>query len=152
MLESCFMLLYSWHVFFFFLFTIITFCFQKDNVANQHEHVVHLLANEQSRLRIPDEVEPVSHFCIFNSMIFCIALKNLGYGLWSFVISWWMETWLFSCFVLYLHILYHLLSEVDILNHEKFVLEAGKFCCALGWSKIVVICWLRVDVCNEEWC
>ncbi|QCE05705.1 callose synthase [Vigna unguiculata] len=34
------------------------FGFQKDNVANQHEHIVHLLANEQSRLRIPDEAEP----------------------------------------------------------------------------------------------
>ncbi|XP_027367139.1 callose synthase 9 isoform X2 [Abrus precatorius] len=35
-----------------------TFGFQKDNVANQREHIVHLLANEQSRLRIPDEAEP----------------------------------------------------------------------------------------------
>ncbi|KAG5227574.1 callose synthase [Salix suchowensis] len=34
------------------------FGFQKDNVSNQREHVVHLLANEQSRLRIPDETEP----------------------------------------------------------------------------------------------
>ncbi|KAL9270036.1 Callose synthase 9-like protein, partial [Drosera capensis] len=34
------------------------FGFQKDNVSNQREHVVHLLANEQSRLRIPEEVEP----------------------------------------------------------------------------------------------
>ncbi|ESW14638.1 hypothetical protein PHAVU_007G004900 [Phaseolus vulgaris] len=34
------------------------FGFQKDNVANQHENIVHLLANEQSRLRIPDEAEP----------------------------------------------------------------------------------------------
>lgn len=34
------------------------FGFQKDNVANQREHVVHLLANEQSRLKIPDETEP----------------------------------------------------------------------------------------------
>ncbi|KHN27106.1 Callose synthase 9 [Glycine soja] len=28
------------------------------NVANQHEHIVHLLANEQSRLRIPEGAEP----------------------------------------------------------------------------------------------
>lgn len=34
--------------------------FQKDNVSNQREHVVHLLANEQSRLRILEETEPVS--------------------------------------------------------------------------------------------
>ncbi|KAL8159934.1 LOW QUALITY PROTEIN: hypothetical protein V2J09_001471 [Rumex salicifolius] len=34
------------------------FGFQKDNVANQREHVVHLLANEQSRLKIPEEIEP----------------------------------------------------------------------------------------------
>ncbi|TKY50586.1 Callose synthase 9 [Spatholobus suberectus] len=41
-----------------FDFLQCTFGFQKDNVANQYEHVVHLLANEQSRLRIPDEAEP----------------------------------------------------------------------------------------------
>lgn len=35
-----------------------TFGFQKDNVANQHEHIVHLLANEQSRLGVPDKTEP----------------------------------------------------------------------------------------------
>ncbi|BBH04333.1 glucan synthase-like 10 [Prunus dulcis] len=34
------------------------FGFQKDNVSNQREHIVHLLANEQSRLRIPEETEP----------------------------------------------------------------------------------------------
>ncbi|KAH9789381.1 callose synthase 9 [Citrus sinensis] len=31
---------------------------QKDNVSNQREHIVLLLANEQSRLGIPDENEP----------------------------------------------------------------------------------------------
>ncbi|KAL6966330.1 Callose synthase 9 [Sarracenia purpurea var. burkii] len=30
----------------------------KDNVSNQREHVVHLLANEQTRLGIPDDIEP----------------------------------------------------------------------------------------------
>ncbi|KAL4289406.1 hypothetical protein AHAS_Ahas19G0383000 [Arachis hypogaea] len=35
-----------------------TFGFQKDNVSNQREHIVHLLANEQSRLRIPDATDP----------------------------------------------------------------------------------------------
>ncbi|BFG33465.1 hypothetical protein CerSpe_197390 [Prunus speciosa] len=34
------------------------FGFQKDNVSNQREHIVLLLANEQSRLRIPEETEP----------------------------------------------------------------------------------------------
>lgn len=34
------------------------FGFQKDNVSNQREHIIHLLANEQSRLRIPEEIEP----------------------------------------------------------------------------------------------
>ncbi|KAI8526298.1 hypothetical protein RHMOL_Rhmol13G0297700 [Rhododendron molle] len=34
------------------------FGFQKDNVSNQREHVVHLLANEQTRLGIPDVPEP----------------------------------------------------------------------------------------------
>lgn len=36
---------------------------QKDNVSNQREHVVHLLANEQSRLGIPDATEPVCLTC-----------------------------------------------------------------------------------------
>ncbi|MED6111743.1 Callose synthase 9, partial [Stylosanthes scabra] len=35
-----------------------TFGFQKDNVSNQREHIVHLLANEQSRLGIPDAADP----------------------------------------------------------------------------------------------
>lgn len=34
------------------------FGFQKDNVSNQREHVVHLLANEQTRLGILNESEP----------------------------------------------------------------------------------------------
>ncbi|KAG5517650.1 hypothetical protein RHGRI_038144 [Rhododendron griersonianum] len=34
---------------------------QKDNISNQREHVVHLLANEQTRLGIPDVPEP-DHF------------------------------------------------------------------------------------------
>lgn len=34
------------------------FGFQKDNVSNQREHIVLLLVNEQSRLRIPEEPEP----------------------------------------------------------------------------------------------
>lgn len=42
-----------------FDFLHFTFGFQKDNVANQREHVVHLLANEQSRLRVPEETEPI---------------------------------------------------------------------------------------------
>ncbi|KAM3740911.1 hypothetical protein ACB098_08G135300 [Castanea mollissima] len=36
-----------------------TFGFQKDNVSNQREHIIHLLANEQSRLGIPEESEPI---------------------------------------------------------------------------------------------
>lgn len=39
----------------------ILFHFQKDNVSNQREHIVLLLANEQSRLGIPEEPEPVSY-------------------------------------------------------------------------------------------
>ncbi|CAN6981822.1 unnamed protein product [Brassica oleracea var. botrytis] len=34
------------------------FGFQKDSVSNQREHIVLLLANEQSRLNIPEEMEP----------------------------------------------------------------------------------------------
>ncbi|GKU94174.1 hypothetical protein SLEP1_g7702 [Rubroshorea leprosula] len=39
-------------------FLQFVFGFQKDNVSNQREHVVLLLANEQSQLRIPEESEP----------------------------------------------------------------------------------------------
>lgn len=40
---------------------VITFLliWQQGNVSNQREHIVHLLANEQTRLRIPEEPEPV---------------------------------------------------------------------------------------------
>jgi hypothetical protein len=43
---------------------------QKDNVTNQREHVVHLLANEQSRLgKLPGN-EPV---CILCTLIFYVV-------------------------------------------------------------------------------
>lgn len=48
---------------------------QKDNVSNQREHVVHLLANEQSRLRIPEETEPVSFTCLGGYISFWIEIK-----------------------------------------------------------------------------
>lgn len=41
-----------------FDFLHYVFGFQKDNVSNQREHVVHLLANGQSRLGIPEVPEP----------------------------------------------------------------------------------------------
>ncbi|KAM7502791.1 hypothetical protein LguiB_001695 [Lonicera macranthoides] len=39
-------------------FLHFVFGFQKDNVSNQREHIIHLLANEQSRLGIPEDTEP----------------------------------------------------------------------------------------------
>ncbi|KAK4760517.1 hypothetical protein SAY87_005410 [Trapa incisa] len=41
-----------------FDFLHYVFGFQKDNVSNQREHIVHLLSNEQSRLFIPEAVDP----------------------------------------------------------------------------------------------
>lgn len=41
-----------------FDFLHFVFGFQKDNVSNQREHVIHLLANEQSSLGIPEDPEP----------------------------------------------------------------------------------------------
>ncbi|XAR54565.1 1,3-beta-glucan synthase, partial [Bertholletia excelsa] len=41
-----------------FDFLQYVFGFQKDNVSNQREHVVHLLANQQTRLGILEEPEP----------------------------------------------------------------------------------------------
>ncbi|XP_009608251.1 callose synthase 9 [Nicotiana tomentosiformis] len=42
-----------------FDFLHYTFGFQQDNVSNQREHIVLLLANEQTRLSIPEEPEPI---------------------------------------------------------------------------------------------
>ncbi|KAL3379244.1 hypothetical protein AABB24_000121 [Solanum stoloniferum] len=42
-----------------FDFLHYSFGFQQGNVSNQREHIVHLLANEQTRLRIPEEPEPI---------------------------------------------------------------------------------------------
>ncbi|OWM73432.1 hypothetical protein CDL15_Pgr026531 [Punica granatum] len=41
-----------------FDFLHYVFGFQKDNVSNQREHVIHLLSNEQSRLFIPEVPDP----------------------------------------------------------------------------------------------
>lgn len=43
-----------------YLFEMFYHGCQRDNVCNQREHIVHLLANEQSQLRILEETEPVS--------------------------------------------------------------------------------------------
>lgn len=44
-----------------FLHLMLKVCgYQKDNVSNQREHIIHLLANEQSRLHIPEENELVN--------------------------------------------------------------------------------------------
>ncbi|KAF7837120.1 callose synthase 9 [Senna tora] len=51
------------------------FGFQKDNVSNQREHLVHLLANEQSRLGTPDETEPkLDEAAVHN--VFLKSLEN----------------------------------------------------------------------------
>lgn len=42
-----------------FDFLHFSFGFQQGNVSNQREHIVHLLANEQTRLRVPEEPEPI---------------------------------------------------------------------------------------------
>lgn len=39
---------------------------QKDNVRNQRENVVLIIANTQSRLGIPAEADPVSQFEVSN--------------------------------------------------------------------------------------
>ncbi|KAF5735736.1 hypothetical protein HS088_TW15G01252 [Tripterygium wilfordii] len=51
------------------------FGFQKDNVSNQREHVVHLLANEQSRLGVPGETEPILDEAAVQS-VFLKSLEN----------------------------------------------------------------------------
>jgi len=53
----------SFEIICFLLLICELYGYQKDNVSNQREHVVHLLANEQSRLGIPDATEPVCLTC-----------------------------------------------------------------------------------------
>ncbi|KAG6422840.1 hypothetical protein SASPL_113221 [Salvia splendens] len=75
-----------------FDFLQYTFGFQKDNVSNQREQVVHLLANEQSRLRIPEDPEPKISYvnrlaCLVNALeyqrasilapdVFCVSILD----------------------------------------------------------------------------
>ncbi|XP_027148631.1 callose synthase 9 [Coffea eugenioides] len=63
-----------------FDFLHYTFGFQKDNVSSQREHVVHLLANEQSRLRILEEPEPILDEAAVQN-VFMKSLEN--YINWS---------------------------------------------------------------------
>ncbi|KAL3519146.1 hypothetical protein ACH5RR_021735, partial [Cinchona calisaya] len=63
-----------------FDFLHYTFGFQKDNVSNQREHVIHLLANEQSRLRILEEPEPILDEAAVQN-VFLKSLEN--YINWS---------------------------------------------------------------------
>lgn len=62
-IVTCFRMSLMSLIFVRFMFFVLC---QKDNVSNQREHIVHLLANEQSRLRIPEETEPVSLTSIFH--------------------------------------------------------------------------------------
>ncbi|KAG6419846.1 hypothetical protein SASPL_116358 [Salvia splendens] len=60
-----------------FDFLQYTFGFQKDSVSNQREQVVHLLANEQSRLRIPEDPEPVGVLILDEAAAQRVFLKSL---------------------------------------------------------------------------
>lgn len=59
-----------------YVITPLILWLQKDNVNNQREHIVHLLANEQSRLgKLPGN-EPVCVHYIFQFIVlFSIFLK-----------------------------------------------------------------------------
>ena len=66
-----------WHFYYLFLnvWFIYFFHFQKDNVSNQREHIVLLLANEQSRLGIVEELElKLDEVAVQN--VFWKSLKN----------------------------------------------------------------------------
>lgn len=43
------------------------FCSQKDNIRNQRENVILIIANAQSRVGIPAESDPVSNIFIQSS-------------------------------------------------------------------------------------
>ncbi|CAA7410669.1 unnamed protein product [Spirodela intermedia] len=78
------------------------FGFQEDNVSNQREHIVHLLANEQSRLGIPSGDDPkLDEAAVQN--VFMKALDN--YNKW--------------CIYLPLHPVWH---NAPSLDREKMLL------------------------------
>ncbi|GAB4846294.1 Callose synthase 9 [Ancistrocladus abbreviatus] len=78
------------------------FGFQKDNVSNQREHVVHLLANEQSRLGIPAEIDPK----LDEAAIQAVFMKSL-------------ENYIKWCNYLVLHPVW---SNLDSVSKEKKLL------------------------------
>lgn len=51
---------------------------QEDNIKNQRENLVLSIANAQSRLGIPDGVEPVSLYIL--SLLFCTFVTNSFYA------------------------------------------------------------------------
>ncbi|RAL52099.1 hypothetical protein DM860_014926 [Cuscuta australis] len=75
---------------------------EKDNVSNQREHIVHLLANEQSRFRIPEEPEPF----LDEAAVQKVFLKSLdNYIKWCNYLG-ILPVW----------------SNLDVINKEKKVL------------------------------
>lgn len=79
---------------------------QKDNVSNQREHVVHLLANGQSRLGIPEVPEPVgliffpSSIIIFENIAVCIGwIKVTEFLLYSLLCAWLLKVHLILCMI-----------------------------------------------------
>lgn len=54
------------------------FLVQKDNIRNQRENVVLMIANAQSRLGIPAETDPVS--APVNQICLTFARYNLDFG------------------------------------------------------------------------
>ncbi|VFQ99009.1 unnamed protein product [Cuscuta campestris] len=85
-----------------FDFLHFTFGFQKDNVSNQCEHIVHLLAIEQSRFQIPEEPEPF----LDEAAVQKVFLKSLdNYIKWCNYLG-ILPVW----------------SNLDVINKEKKVL------------------------------
>lgn len=85
----------------FLLLMLKVYGCQKDSVSNQREHIVHLLANEQSQLRILEENEPVSQkILLLVSVLFSSILKicdgcslcsSNHSGFTSFLIFFWLS-------------------------------------------------------------
>ncbi|XP_028091878.1 uncharacterized protein LOC114292169 [Camellia sinensis] len=62
---------------------------EKDNVSNQWKHIVFFFANQQTRLGIPNKLEPVeeSKFVIEAKTIQRMELLGLGVGKYRLIMS-----------------------------------------------------------------
>ncbi|XP_050371424.1 callose synthase 9 [Argentina anserina] len=101
------------------------FGFQKDNVSNQREHIVHLLANEQSRFRISEETVPI----LDEAAVQNVFLKSL-------------DNYIKWCSYLCIQPVW---SNLESVSKEKKLLFASMYC--LIWGEAANVRFLPECLC-----